>query len=34
MIAAELFCGMEQTTTRVELVAVVTDPGCNLVLTI
>ena len=34
MVAAELFCGMEQTTTRVEPVAVITDPGCGLVPTI
>ena len=34
MVAAESFCGMEQTTTRVKPVAVVTDPGCGLVPTI
>jgi hypothetical protein len=34
MVAAELFCGMEQTTTRVKLVADITDPGCGLVLII
>jgi hypothetical protein len=31
LLAAESFCGMEQMTTRVELVPVITDPRCSLV---